>query len=159
MLQGHRKKIRLNNNLKEISKLENNIRRGSRRSLCTLVQNELHDVKLILLVSFKGLVISTATRSIVQKLGSAVKEVARTKGSSWWHTPHMAAASLAIAERIPLVDFVLEVRDSRIPLSSECSQLGDLLSSLRRVIALNKADLAKQSDMKVSIYPNSKIWW
>ena len=82
--------------------------------MCTLVQNELHDVKLILLVSFKGLVISTATRSIVQKLGSAVKEVARTKGSSWWHTPHMAAASLAIAERIPLVDFVLEVRDSRV---------------------------------------------
>ena len=57
---------------------------------------------------------STATRSIVQKLGSAVKEVARTKCSSWWYTPHMAAASRAIAERIPLVDFVLEVRDARV---------------------------------------------
>ncbi|XP_027157743.1 DAR GTPase 2, mitochondrial [Coffea eugenioides] len=96
----------------------------------------------------KGLVISTATRSIFQKLGSAVKEVARTKGSSWWYTSHMAAASRAIAERIPLVDFVLEVRDSRIPLSSECSQLGDLLSSSRRIIVLNKIDLAKQSAMK-----------
>lgn len=52
--------------------------------------------------------------SLVQKLGNAVKEVARNKGSSWWYTPHVAAASHAIADRIPLVDFVLEVRDARV---------------------------------------------
>ena len=55
-----------------------------------------------------------ATASFVQKLGNAVKEVARSKGSSWWYTPHMAAASRAIAERIPLIDLVLEVRDARV---------------------------------------------
>lgn len=49
-----------------------------------------------------------------QKLGSAVKKVADKKGSSWWYTPHMAAASQAISERIPLVDLVLEVRDARV---------------------------------------------
>ncbi|KAL3537164.1 hypothetical protein ACH5RR_000530 [Cinchona calisaya] len=91
---------------------------------------------------------STASKSIIQKLGNAVKEVARSKGSSWWYTPHMAAASRAISERIPLVDFVLEVRDARIPLSSEYSQLGRSLSSSRRIIVLNKIDLAKQSEMK-----------
>ncbi|CAI9091056.1 OLC1v1025976C1 [Oldenlandia corymbosa var. corymbosa] len=57
--------------------------------------------------------VSTVTRTIIQKLGNAVKKVARSKGSSWWYTPHMAAATRAIAERIPLVDFILEVRDAR----------------------------------------------
>ncbi|KAI5647597.1 hypothetical protein M9H77_33602 [Catharanthus roseus] len=89
-----------------------------------------------------------AARSIVQKLGNRVKEVAKNKSSSWWYTPHMAAASRAIAERIPLVDLVLEIRDARVPLSSGCNHLGALLSSSRRIIVLNKMDLAKQSNVK-----------
>ncbi|PHT33103.1 hypothetical protein CQW23_29440 [Capsicum baccatum] len=51
--------------------------------------------------------------SLVQKIGNAIKEVARNKGSTCWYTPHMAAASRAITERIPLVDILLEVRDAR----------------------------------------------
>ncbi|CAK9143388.1 unnamed protein product [Ilex paraguariensis] len=89
-----------------------------------------------------------ATASFVQKLGNAVKEVARSKGSSWWYTPHMAAASRAIAERIPLVDLVLEVRDARIPLSSEFEQLRNFPSSSRHIIVLNKMDLASRSQLK-----------
>lgn len=58
--------------------------------------------------------VSMAARRIVQKLGNRVKEVAKNKSSSWWYTPHMAAASRAIAERIPLVDLVLEIRDARV---------------------------------------------
>lgn len=56
--------------------------------------------------------------SLVQKLGKAVKQVARSRGSNWWYTPHMAAASRAIADRIPLVNFVIEVRDARVNLRS-----------------------------------------
>lgn len=55
-----------------------------------------------------------ATASFIKKLGNAVKVVAGNKGSSWWYTPHMAAASRAIAERIPLVDLIIEVRDARV---------------------------------------------
>lgn len=54
----------------------------------------------------------TLNHSLVQKIGNAIKEVSRNKGSTWWYTPHMAAASRAIAKRIPLVDILLEVRDS-----------------------------------------------
>ncbi|KAK6143067.1 hypothetical protein DH2020_023415 [Rehmannia glutinosa] len=54
-----------------------------------------------------------ATGGLIQEIGKAVKAVAKGKGSKWWYTPHMAAASRAIAERIPLVDLVLEVRDAR----------------------------------------------
>lgn len=91
---------------------------------------------------------SWATRSLVQTLGNSVKEVARNRSSSWWYTPHMAASSRAVADRIPLVDIVLEVRDARIPLSSKYGGLKDFSSSSRHVIVLNKADLAKGSVLK-----------
>ncbi|PIN01839.1 Conserved ATP/GTP binding protein [Handroanthus impetiginosus] len=89
-----------------------------------------------------------ATDSLIQKIGKAVKEVAKSRSSEWWYTPHMAAASHAVAERIPLVDLVLEVRDARIPLSSEYLQLRKFLSSSRRIILLNKMDLANRSQTK-----------
>ncbi|KAF2321814.1 hypothetical protein GH714_002927 [Hevea brasiliensis] len=60
----------------------------------------------------------------------------------------MAAASRAIAERIPLVDFILEVRDARIPLSSECQLLTNHLPCSRRIIVMNKMDLANRSHLK-----------
>lgn len=56
----------------------------------------------------------TLKGSLVQKIGNAIMEVARNKGSTWWYTPHMAAASRAITERVPLVDILLEVRDARV---------------------------------------------
>ncbi|KAL0374174.1 UNVERIFIED_CONTAM: DAR GTPase 2, mitochondrial [Sesamum radiatum] len=91
-----------------------------------------------------------AAETLIQKIGKAVKEVAKTRGSEWWYTPHMAAATRAIDERIPLVDLVLEVRDARIPLSSEYLQLRKFPSSSRRVIVLNKMDLANR--------PRTKEW-
>ncbi|KAK3035473.1 hypothetical protein RJ639_034443 [Escallonia herrerae] len=89
-----------------------------------------------------------ATATSVQKLGNAVKKAAESKSSSWWYTPHMAAASRAIVERIPLVDIVLEVRDARAPWSSRCALLKNLPSSSNRIIVLNKMDLANRSQLK-----------
>lgn len=59
-----------------------------------------------------------------------------------WFPGHMAAATRAIRDRLKLADFVIEVRDARIPLSSKNEDLQPLLSGKRRVIALNKKDLA-----------------
>ncbi|GAB2267041.1 Short integuments 2, mitochondrial [Dionaea muscipula] len=59
-----------------------------------------------------------------------------------WFPGHMAAAMRAIRARLKLADLVLEVRDSRIPLSSVNNDLQPLLAGKRRVIALNKKDLA-----------------
>ncbi|KAM3289060.1 hypothetical protein P3S67_017347 [Capsicum chacoense] len=90
----------------------------------------------------------TLKHSLVQKIGNAIKEVARNKGSTCWYTPHMAAASRAITERIPLVDILLEVRDARIPLSSTCELIKHLSPSSRRIIILNKSDLANHIQLK-----------
>ncbi|TMX03545.1 hypothetical protein EJD97_015799 [Solanum chilense] len=90
----------------------------------------------------------TLKGSLVQKIGNAIMEVARNKGSTWWYTPHMAAASRAITERIPLVDILLEVRDARIPLSTACELIEHHSPSSRRIIILNKTDLANQIQLK-----------
>lgn len=50
---------------------------------------------------------------IAKEVGNAVRKLSENRG---WYGPHMAAASRAIVERIPLVDFVLEVRDARVGL-------------------------------------------
>ncbi|GAA0143498.1 hypothetical protein LIER_04166 [Lithospermum erythrorhizon] len=88
------------------------------------------------------------TSTIIQKLGNTVKQIAKNKSSSWWYTPHMSAASRAIAQRIPLVDFVLEVRDARIPLSSAYEELRNFSTSSRHIVVLNKAELVNRSELK-----------
>lgn len=88
-----------------------------------------------------------ARDSLIQTIGKSVKVVAKSKSSEWWYTPHMAAAAHAIEERVPLVDLILEVRDARIPLSSEYLQLRKFPSA-SRIIVLNKADLADRSQTK-----------
>uniref|UniRef100_A0A6N2LBS6 G domain-containing protein n=1 Tax=Salix viminalis TaxID=40686 RepID=A0A6N2LBS6_SALVM len=84
-----------------------------------------------------------ASRSIgLTEIGEALK-----KAKSRWYSLHMAAASHAIAQRIPLADFILEVRDARIPLSSHYQLLSNFPpSSLRRIIVMNKTDLANLPD-------------
>lgn len=71
-------------------------------------------------------------------------------GAINWFPGHMAAATRAIRHRLKLADMVIEVRDSRIPLSSANQDLQPHLSSKRRVIALNKKDLANPNIMHVS---------
>ncbi|XP_048496732.1 DAR GTPase 2, mitochondrial isoform X2 [Beta vulgaris subsp. vulgaris] len=89
---------------------------------------------------------------MAKKVGNAVKKMAgEEKKKKWsWYTPLMAAASDAISRRISSVDFVLDLRDARIPLSSECELLKRLSSSSssRRIVVLNKVDLASRSYVK-----------
>lgn len=54
-----------------------------------------------------------ATAKLARQIGALA-----TKSGGGWYGPHMAAASRAIAERLPLVDLVLEIRDARVPFSS-----------------------------------------
>nr|XP_048322093.1 short integuments 2, mitochondrial isoform X1 [Ziziphus jujuba var. spinosa] len=68
-------------------------------------------------------------------------------GAINWFPGHMAAATRAIRDRLKLADLVIEVRDARIPLSSANQDLQSHLSSKRRLIALNKKDLANPNIM------------
>ncbi|XP_060184753.1 short integuments 2, mitochondrial-like isoform X2 [Lycium barbarum] len=66
---------------------------------------------------------------------------------NWLPPPHMVAATRAVHRRVKLVDLVIEVRDARIPLSSANEDLQPMLCGKRRVIALNKKDLANPNIM------------
>ncbi|XP_051143217.1 short integuments 2, mitochondrial isoform X3 [Andrographis paniculata] len=70
-------------------------------------------------------------------------------GNINWFPGHMAAATRAIRDRLKLSDLVIEVRDARIPLSSANDELQPMLAGKRRVIALNKKDLANQNIMNL----------
>lgn len=87
-------------------------------------------------------------KRIVRK-GSLLGEMGFIKGGGNvnWFPGHMAAATRAIRDRLKLSDFVIEVRDARIPLSSENNELQPMLAGKRRVIALNKKDLANPNIM------------
>lgn len=87
-------------------------------------------------------------KRIVRK-GSLLGEMGFIKGGGNvnWFPGHMAAATRAIRDRLKLSDFVIEVRDARIPLSSANNELQSMLAGKRRVIALNKKDLANPNIM------------
>ncbi|XP_010541944.1 PREDICTED: DAR GTPase 2, mitochondrial [Tarenaya hassleriana] len=88
---------------------------------------------------------------IGREIGEAVIKASRNPNRRWYG-PHMAAAARAISDRIPLVDFVLEIRDSRIPFSSEYELLRKFTAfSLRRIIVLNKMELADSFGLKESM--------
>ncbi|XP_025826659.1 mitochondrial GTPase 1-like isoform X2 [Panicum hallii] len=64
-------------------------------------------------------------------------------GAVNWFPGHRAAASRAIRDRLKLCrPLVIEVRDARIPLSSANEDLQPVLAAKRRILALNKKDLA-----------------
>ncbi|XP_009591807.1 short integuments 2, mitochondrial [Nicotiana tomentosiformis] len=71
----------------------------------------------------------------------------KSGGKINWFPGHMASAVRAIRHRLKLSDLVIEVRDARIPLSSANDNLQPMLSEKRRVIALNKKDLANPNIM------------
>ena len=61
-----------------------------------------------------------------------------------WYPGHMTKAKRAMLEDIKLVDLVIEVCDARIPLSSRNTDIDDIAGSKKRIIILNKSDLADE---------------
>lgn len=59
-----------------------------------------------------------------------------------WYPGHMKKTRELIAANLKLVDVACELLDARIPLSSRNPILGELIVNKKRVIVLNKCDLA-----------------
>ncbi len=62
-----------------------------------------------------------------------------------WYPGHMTKARRTMEEDLKLVDMILEIRDARAPLSSLNPDMAELGKNKRRLILLNKADLADQN--------------
>lgn len=60
-----------------------------------------------------------------------------------WYPGHMAKTRKQIEEDLKLIDVVIEILDSRIPMSSQNPDIEELTKNKKKIIVLNKADLAE----------------
>ena len=67
-----------------------------------------------------------------------------------WYPGHIAKAEKQLKEKIKLIDFVIEVRDSRIPFASHHRDLKEWLGTKEYISVLNKSDLADPKRTKIS---------
>ena len=59
-----------------------------------------------------------------------------------WYPGHMAAAMRKLAERLRIVDVVVEVVDARLPLTSSNPALDEAAAKKARIVVLGREDLA-----------------
>ena len=63
-----------------------------------------------------------------------------------WFPGHMAKTRRQIAEDLKLVDIVVEILDARIPISSQNPDIKQITQNKKKIIVLNKYDLADEKE-------------
>lgn len=82
-----------------------------------------------------------------------------SKMSINWYPGHMAKTRRQIEADIKIVDIVIELLDSRIPMSSRNPDIVNITAKKKRIIVLNKCDLSDESKNKkwISYFNNKGI--
>lgn len=65
-----------------------------------------------------------------------------------WYPGHMAKTKKQIIDDLKLIDIVIELLDARIPISSQNPDIGEITKGKRKIIVLNKCDLADEKENK-----------
>ncbi len=65
-----------------------------------------------------------------------------------WYPGHMVKAQKNIINELKLVDIVIEMLDARIPISSRNPEIDAIVGNKKRIIVLNKSDLADKETNK-----------
>ena len=63
-----------------------------------------------------------------------------------WYPGHMAKTKRQIQEDLKLIDVVVELLDSRIPISSRNPDINTIVKGKKKIIVLNKSDLANEKE-------------
>ena len=76
-----------------------------------------------------------------------------------WYPGHMSKTKKEIIENLKLIDVVIEILDSRIPISSRNPDIGEITKNKKKIIVLNKVDLAdeKQNNLWVKYFNQQGI--
>ena len=87
------------------------------------------------------------------------KEKSFSKTSINWYPGHMAKTRRQIEQDIRIVDIVIELLDSRIPMSSRNPDIVNITAKKKRIIVLNKCDLSDESKNQkwISYFKNKGI--
>jgi len=103
--------------------------------------------------SFSGMPGNSFAGSKIHRTFKA-REIFDFDPSVKWFPHHMAKAKVAIPKKFPIVDLLVEVRDSRLPLTSaqfEQDSLVRLRPGKHRIVVLNKQDLVPKSVSRNSV--------
>ena len=65
-----------------------------------------------------------------------------------WYPGHMAKTKKQIQEDLKIVDVVIEILDARIPESSQNPDIAKMIEGKKRIVVLNKSDLADENENK-----------
>ena len=65
-----------------------------------------------------------------------------------WYPGHMAKTKRQIMEDLKLVDIIIEILDARIPISSQNPDINQITQNKKKIILLNKYDLADEKENK-----------
>ena len=76
-----------------------------------------------------------------------------------WYPGHMAKTKKQIIQDLKLVDIVIELLDARIPISSQNPNIAEITKNKKKIIVLNKCDLADENQNKkwVEYFENKNI--
>ena len=76
-----------------------------------------------------------------------------------WYPGHMTKAKRQMQEDIKLIDIVIELLDARIPISSRNPDMQKIIQNKKRIVVLNKSDLAEDFETKkwVDYYKKNNI--
>lgn len=65
-----------------------------------------------------------------------------------WYPGHMAKTKKQIIEDLKLIDVVIELLDARIPIASQNPDLKEIVGNKKKIVVLNKCDLADEKENK-----------
>lgn len=82
----------------------------------------------------------------VEKRKNSENEKDFSKVSISWFPGHMHKTMKQIEEDLKLVDIVIEILDARIPMASRNPQVQKLIKNKKKIIVLNKEDLADKNE-------------
>ena len=76
-----------------------------------------------------------------------------------WYPGHMSKTKKEIIDNLKLIDVVIEILDSRIPISSRNPDIAEITKNKKKIIVLNKVDLAdeKQNNLWVKYFNQQGI--
>ncbi len=65
-----------------------------------------------------------------------------------WYPGHMLKTKKQIIEDLKLIDIVVEILDARIPLASQNPDIQEITANKKKIVILNKCDLANETETK-----------
>lgn len=65
-----------------------------------------------------------------------------------WYPGHMLKTKKQIIEDLKLIDVIIEILDARVPIASQNPEIKDITMNKKKIIVLNKSDLANEVETK-----------